>query len=190
MGGWWFKRSRILELFDKKLADTGCTHENMFALERWLEVKLFAVDALGNTGTAANITPAQRLLCHATTTTPGQISWPILQRSYKFTCWMVSPKRPCLQHQRKWVDRKTWEFLVAFAAKAIQLTVQVWPCGQAYVGSDGSLWRSRNVGSVIDMAFAEETGLNPWDDLPEELAIEYHQVTYSMGSATAYCFRK
>ena len=43
------KRRRILEQFDKKLADTGCNQEDMFALERALEVKLVAVDALGNT---------------------------------------------------------------------------------------------------------------------------------------------
>jgi hypothetical protein len=41
------KRKRILEQFDKKLADTGCSREDMFALERRLEVKLVAVDALG-----------------------------------------------------------------------------------------------------------------------------------------------
>ena len=43
------KRRRILERFDKKLADTGCKKEDMFALEAALKVKLVAVDALGNT---------------------------------------------------------------------------------------------------------------------------------------------
>ena len=43
------KRRRILEQFDKKLSDTGCSREDMFALETELKVKLVAVDALGNT---------------------------------------------------------------------------------------------------------------------------------------------
>ena len=43
------KRQRILEQFDKKLAETGCTKDDMFALETALKVKLVAVDALGNT---------------------------------------------------------------------------------------------------------------------------------------------
>ena len=43
------KRRRILEHFDRKLAGTGCSREDMFALETALKVKLVAVDALGNT---------------------------------------------------------------------------------------------------------------------------------------------
>ena len=43
------KRRWILEQFDMKLAESGCTKDDMFALETALEVKLVAVDALGTT---------------------------------------------------------------------------------------------------------------------------------------------
>ena len=41
------KRSKVLETFDKKLATAGCTKEDLFQLEKKLEIKLVAVDALG-----------------------------------------------------------------------------------------------------------------------------------------------
>ena len=43
------KHRRILKQFDKKVSETSCSRDDMFALERALKVKLVAVDALGNT---------------------------------------------------------------------------------------------------------------------------------------------
>ena len=48
-GGLTPKRRRILRQFDKKLAETGCTKDEIFVLEAALKVKLVAVDAVGNT---------------------------------------------------------------------------------------------------------------------------------------------
>ena len=42
------KRRWILEQSDRKIAQKSCTMDDMYALETALEVKLVAVDALGN----------------------------------------------------------------------------------------------------------------------------------------------
>ena len=88
------------------------------------------------------------------------------------------------------IDWKIREVFVTFAARAIPSTVRILLCGQALVGSDGSLWRSRNVCGAIDMVFTVETGSNPWGQSSRGACIEYHQATHSMVGATAYRFRK
>ena len=51
MGGRWFDAQAQANprQIDKKLMDMGCARKDMFSLERQLEVKLFAIDTLGNT---------------------------------------------------------------------------------------------------------------------------------------------
>ena len=62
---------------------------------------------------------------------------------------------------QKTIEHKTREILILFAARAISPTVRVWLCGQALVGSDGSLWRSSSAACAIDNAFEYETYISP-----------------------------
>ena len=50
--------------------------------------------------------------------------------------------------------------------------------------------RVKTVIIVTFIAFIEETGANPRDDLPEQLHDEYHRAVHAMGGTTAYRFRK
>ena len=197
------KRRRILEQFDKKLADTGCKKEDMLALETALKVKLVAVDALGNTLWDRGLYKTSTKVvvpCHNNhvwadiPTDPPKVERvhfldePAEQAlSAVVTSYGHKAKTTAAQ---KTLDKKTREILVAFAARAIPSTTRLWLCGQSLVGSDGSLWRSRSAAHAIDKAFEVETCASPQDDLPKELEEEYHKATHSMGGATAYRFGK
>ena len=197
------KRRRILEQFDKKLADTGCKKEDMLALETALKVKLVAVDALGNTLWDSGLYKTSTKVvvpCHNNhawadiPTDPPKVERvhlldePAEQAlSAVVTSYGHKAKTTAAQ---KTLDQKTREILVAFAARAIPSTTRLWLCGQSLVGSDGSLWRSRSAAHAIDKAFEAETCASLQDDLPKELEEEYHKATHSMGGATAYRFGK
>ena len=197
------KRRRILERFDKKLADTGCKKEDMLALETALKVKLVAVDALGNTLWDSSLYKTSTKVvipCH------NSHAWadiptdpPKVERVH----FLDEPAERALLavvtsygHEakttatQKTLDKKIREILVAFAARAIPSTTRLWLCGQSLVGSDGFLWSSRSAARAIDKAFEAETCASLQDDLPKELEEEYHKATHSMGGATAYRFGK
>ena len=202
---WW-----ILKQFDKKVAETGCSCDDMFALERELSRSNWSLSMPWATpwGTVGNTRPTQKSLCPVTTTTPGQRSQPTRQRSSVSTFWTYRLNESAFTNVKtsfnnkakgkgkkttaaqKNLDQQTPEIMVAFAARAIPTTTRLWLCGQALVGSDGSLWRSQSAAIAIDKAFEAETGASPQDDLPKELEEEYHKATHWMGGATAYRFRK
>ncbi|KAK3763395.1 hypothetical protein RRG08_051501 [Elysia crispata] len=197
------KRRCILEQFDNRLVDTGCTKEDMFALETALKVKLVTVDALGNTlwdSGLYNTSTTVVVLCH------NNHAWadiPTDPQKVERVHFLDEPAEQALSavvtsdgHEAKTtaaqetLEKKTREILVAFAARAIPSTTRLWLCGQSLVGSDGSLWRSRSAALPFDKAFEAETCASPQDDLPKELEEEYHKATHSMGGATAYRFGK
>ena len=197
------KRRRILEQFDKKLADTGCKKEDMLALETALKVKLVAVDALGNTLWDSGLYKTSTKVvvpCHNNhawadiPTDPPKVERVHLldepaEQALSAVVTSYGHKAKTMAAQ-KTLDQKTREILVAFAARAIPSTTRLWLCGQSLVGSDGSLWRSRSAVHAIDKAFEAETCASLQDDLPKELEEEYHKATHSMGGATAYRFGK
>ena len=144
------KRRRILEQFNKKLAETGCTKDNMFALETALKVNLVAVDALGNTQWDSGLykTSTKVLVpCHnqhawsELPTDPPRITQVhALDVEAEKALAALSPyseKRTTTA--QKTLDQKTREILVAFAARVIPPTTRLWLCGQSLAGSDGSL---------------------------------------------------
>ena len=184
------KRRRIFEQFDNRLVDTGCTKEDMFALETALKVKLVTVDALGSTlwdSGLYNTSTTVVVPCH------NNHAWadiPIDPPKVQRVHFLDEPAEQALSavvasegHEAKTtaaqetLDKNTREILVAFAARAIPSTTRLWLCGQFLVGSDGSLWRSRSAALAIDKAFEAETCANPQDDLPKELEEEYHKAT-------------
>jgi hypothetical protein len=193
------KRRRILDRFDNKLRDVGCTREDMFDLERCLKVKLVAFDALGhslwdsgkyNTHTKIAVPCHNNHAWASIPTDPPKVLQVHGLDHIAENALSALSARLTDRVAQKTEDQRTREVLLAFAARAIPSTVRMWLCGQALVGSDGSLWRSRSAEQAIATAFTKETGADPRDDLPEELEREYHQATHSMGGATAYRFRK
>ena len=170
------KRRRILEQFDKKLADTGCGQKDMFALETALKVKLVAVDALGNTlwesGKYKTHTKVA-VPCHNNhawidiPTDPPKIErvYPLDAQAEKALGEVVASfnkgeKTTAVQNT---LDQQTRWIMIAFAARAIPSTIRLWLCGRVLVGSDGSLWRSQSASIAIDKAFGAETGWDPQD---------------------------
>ncbi len=168
------KRRRILEQFDKKLADTGCGQEDMFALETALKVKLVAVDALGNTlWDSGKYKTHMKVVvpCHNNhawaeiPTDPPKIErvYPLDAQAEKALEGVVASfnnKGTAVQNA---LDQQTRGVMVAFAARVIPPTIRLWLCGRALVGSDGSLWRSRSASIAIDKAFEAETDWDPQD---------------------------
>lgn len=77
------KHSKVLETFDKKLMVSGCKKDDLFELEKKLEVKLIAVDALGKPLWYSHlVSTLQRCasLFPVTTATPGLNFQPIHQQ--------------------------------------------------------------------------------------------------------------
>ena len=175
----------------------------MIALETALKVKLVAVDALGNTLWDSGLYKTSTKVvvpCHNNhawadiPTDPPKVERDHLldepaeqALSAVVTSYGHKAKTTAAQ---KTLYQKTREILVAFAARAIPSTTRLWLCGQSLVGSDGSLWRSRSAAHATDKAFEAETCASLQDNLPKELAEEYHKATHSMGGATAYRFGK
>ena len=186
-GGLTRSRRLILDAFDRKLAEVGCTRDDLFALEAALKVKLVAVDALGNTLWDSNKYSGRtkvRIPVH------NNHAWEFIPTDppkVLRVCDLDYIAENALSRTTE--DQGVREVLIAFAARAIPKTVRVWLCGQVLMGSDGSLWRSRAADIAIDRAFEDETGWHP-QDIPEELEIEYHNATHSMGGAMAYRFQK
>ena len=188
-------RRLILDRFDRKLADVGCTRDGLFALEAALKVKLVAVDALGNTlWDSGKYKTSSKVVvpCH------NNHAWEFIPTDppkVLRVCdldYIAENALSVLTRTTEDQRVRVREVLIAFAARAIPKTVRVWLCGQNLMGSDGSLWRSRAADIAIDRAFEDETGWSPLD-IPKELPkleIEYHNATHSMGGAMAYRFRK
>ena len=174
------KRRRILERFDKKLADTGCKKEDMLALDK-TSTKV-VVPCHNNHAWADIPTDPPKVERVHFLDEPAEQALSAIVTSYGHKAKTTAAQ--------KTLDKKTRKILVAFAARAIPSTTRLWLCGQSLVGSDGSLWRSRSAAHAIDKAFEAETCASPQDDLPKELEEEYHKATHSMGGATAYRFGK
>ena len=95
-GGLTRSRRLILDAFDRKLAEVGCTRDDLFALEAALKVKLVAVDALGNTlWDSKKYMGGPRSGFPYTTTMPGSSSRPIRPRSFGSVISTISQRTPC-----------------------------------------------------------------------------------------------
>ena len=199
---------RILTQFDKKVAETGCSRDDIFDFKRALRVKLVAVDALGNTlwdsgkyKTHTKVVvhchnnhawaeiPTNPLKIEHVHTLDGQAEEAFRKVEASFNN-KAKDKGKKTAAAQKTLDQQTQEIMVSFATRAIPPTIRLWLCGQALVGSHGSLWRSLSEAIAINKAFEAETGASPQDDLPKEHKEEYHEATHSIGGAAAYRFRK
>ena len=131
------KRRRILERFDKQVAETGCTKDDMF--------KLVAVDALGNT-----LWDSGKYTTHTKVVVPchNQHAWSNIptdppkitqvqtldEGAEKALAGLPLHSETKTNAAQKTLDQKTREILVAFAARAIPTTIRLWLCGQSLVG--------------------------------------------------------
>ena len=192
-----FQRRRILDRFDKKLADKGCTRDDMLDLEKALKTKLVAVDALGNTlwcSNKYNTHTRVTIPCHNNhawsdiPTNPPQITKCHLVDREAESALATLPN--VTKHDQKTFDRRVREILISFAARAISPNIRLWMCHDQLIGSDGTTWRSMLSSKALDSAFESETGADPQCDLPPELQAEYDKAFLSIGGSLSYRFQK